>query len=218
MTDEEPEHGTDPATGQVIDPGPIERPDRFARGYGGWIAWLGEEPDDGFDWAAPFNEKRAARPTFRLTAGDRAVAATMAAIEDGIFEHVSDDQGEELPRHYREFAAFVTSRTNGCLYCTAVHALRFGQYSGDRTSALRVLDHGVGAQLPENLGVLADCAAALTATPAAFGPEHAAALAEQGLDAAAILDFVHSVAYFSYANRMVLTVGEPTAAPAALPT
>ncbi|BBB01481.1 hypothetical protein RVR_8915 [Actinacidiphila reveromycinica] len=197
-------------TDHVIDPGPIERPDRFARGYGGWVAWLAEEPDDETDWAAEVGESRAARPTFRLTSSDRTVAGTMAAIEDGIIDHVPDGEGEGLPRRDREFAAFVTSRLNGCMDCTTFHALRFGQYSGDRDSVRRVLDDGTSAELSSRLRVLADCAAALTATPITFGPEHAAALAEHGLDAPAMLDFIHNVAYFSYANRVMLTVGEPT--------
>ncbi|WP_121892846.1 peroxidase-related enzyme [Streptomyces shenzhenensis] len=209
----------------MIGPGPVQRPDRFARGYDGWIAWLAEEPDDGFDWAAAFGEQRAARSTSRLSAGDRTVARTMASIEDGVFGHApdlhrapdldraADRQDKELSPIEREFAAFVTSRVNRCLYCTGVHALRFGQYSGDCGSARRVLDDGIDAELPEHLRVLADCVAALTATPATFGPEHAAALAEQGLDAPAMLDFIHSVAYFIYANRMVLTVGKLTGPP-----
>jgi uncharacterized peroxidase-related enzyme len=204
---------------QVLDPGPIQRPTSFARSYGGWVPWLAEPAGEEADWVADFGESRAARPTFRITASDRSVAATMAAIEDSVIDHVLPEQKDGLARQDRELAAFVTSRVNGCLDCTTFHALRFGQYSGDRAAAQRILKSADQAELSLRNKVLVDAAVALTATPPTFGQAEVEALAAQGLDAGEMLDFIHNVAYFSYANRVMLTVGEPTvnrtAAPAA---
>jgi uncharacterized peroxidase-related enzyme len=192
---------------QVLDLGPIKRPTAFARSYAGWVAWLAEPEDDGFDWAATFDAARAGRATFRLTASDRPLTAAMAALEDSAFADEPDEG--ELSRQDREFAAFITSRTNGCLNCTSIHALHFGRISGDRALTQGILDSADQAEIPARERVLLEAAAALTATPPRFGPAEVQALTDQGLDLGAILDFIHVVAYFSYANRLVLTVGEP---------
>ena len=51
---------------------------------------------------------------------------------------------------------------------------------------------------------------ALTATPVRFGAEHLAALRAAGLDDIAVLDVVNSGAFFNWANRLMLSLGEPT--------
>jgi uncharacterized peroxidase-related enzyme len=53
---------------------------------------------------------------------------------------------------------------------------------------------------------------ALAATPIAFGPEHVTRLRSAGLDDAEIVDVIHGAAFFNWANRLMLSLGEPTAA------
>ena len=53
---------------------------------------------------------------------------------------------------------------------------------------------------------------ALTATPMAFGPEHVDRLRRSGLDDLAIADVIQAAAFFNWANRLMLSLGEPAAA------
>ncbi|MNC63797.1 hypothetical protein D3C75_1139480 [compost metagenome] len=53
-------------------------------------------------------------------------------------------------------------------------------------------------------------AAALSVTPPAVTPGHLAALENQQLDTLAQLDLVQSAAFFAWANRLMLTLGEPS--------
>ncbi len=46
-------------------------------------------------------------------------------------------------------------------------------------------------------------------TPPALKASHLAALDEQGLDTLAQLDLLQSAAFFAWANRLMLTLGEP---------
>ena len=48
----------------------------------------------------------------------------------------------------------------------------------------------------------------LTATPITFGPEHVDRLRRSGLDDLAISDVIHSAAFFNWANRLMLSLGE----------
>ena len=50
---------------------------------------------------------------------------------------------------------------------------------------------------------------ALTETPVAFGQDEIAALRAAGLDDLAISDAIHAAAFFNWANRLMLTLGEP---------
>lgn len=52
-------------------------------------------------------------------------------------------------------------------------------------------------------------AAALTATPPTFGAEHVRRLREAGYDEVAVLDLVNAAAFFGWANRLMLSLGEP---------
>ena len=54
-----------------------------------------------------------------------------------------------------------------------------------------------------------DAAVALTRTPFEFGPQHVDALRAVGLDDLAVLDVINASAFFNWANRLMLTLGEP---------
>lgn len=44
-------------------------------------------------------------------------------------------------------------------------------------------------------------------------PGHLALLREQGLDDGQILDLIHAIAIFAWANRLMLNLGEPVFSP-----
>ncbi len=50
---------------------------------------------------------------------------------------------------------------------------------------------------------------ALTAIPIDFGPEHIERLAKAGLDDLAIIDVINAASFFNWANRLMLSLGEP---------
>ena len=52
-------------------------------------------------------------------------------------------------------------------------------------------------------------AAQLAATPSALTGEHLEPLRNMGLSDLELLDLVSAVAFFSWANRLMLTLGEP---------
>ena len=63
------------------------------------------------------------------------------------------------------------------------------------------------AELSWRERALCEYAAALTRDPAATGEAEVGALREAGLDDRAILDLVHVIGFFAYANRLVDGLG-----------
>ena len=76
----------------------------------------------------------------------------------------------------------------------------------------RLLDAGVTADLGERWNAIVAASVALTGTPSTFGPEHVERLRRAGLDDLAIADVIHASAFFNWANRLMLSLGEPAAA------
>jgi uncharacterized peroxidase-related enzyme len=50
----------------------------------------------------------------------------------------------------------------------------------------------------------------LTDTPIAFGSQQVEALRAAGLDELEIVDVINGAAFFNWANRLMLSLGEPT--------
>lgn len=117
-----------------------------------------------------------------------------------------------LPRAERELATLVESVLNGCVYCASVHARRFAELTREPEVVHRLYAEGTGTDLDPRRRAIVDFAAKLTSTPPAAGPEDVAALRAAGLDDLQILDLSHAVAIFSWANRLMLTLGEPVRA------
>ena len=116
-----------------------------------------------------------------------------------------------LTRALRELSATSASRTNGCIFCASVHA-RFASHHSKRPDDVqRLLDDGTAApQDDPQWRAVIDASVALTAIPNAFGPEHVARLRDAGLDDLAIIDAINGAAFFNWANRLMLSLGEPT--------
>ena len=110
-------------------------------------------------------------------------------------------------------SAAATSRLNGCIYCASVHA-RLAAQLGKRPEDIdRLLLKGVtpGTELGLDnrwQGVV-DLAVALAPTPPVATTQHIAQLREIGLSDLEILDIAQAGAFFAWANRLMLTLGEP---------
>ena len=186
-------------------------PTEFTLAMLDWLPWL-EPPEEAAlterQRASLVDAARAKSAYFRLLARDPDILEARTRTDKDIFYNTSSG----LPRAERELAAAATSRHNGCIYCASVHARHATTYSKRAEDVKRLLDTGVGADLGERWNAIVAASVALAATPIAFGPEHVARLRAAGLDDAEIVDVINGAAFFNWANRLMLSLGEPTAA------
>lgn len=188
-------------------------PTAFTRAQLDWLPWLeplAVEAMTGRHLASLVDAARVKSPYFRLLARDPAALEARTRTDKDIF--YNPDAG--LPRAERELAATATSRFNGCLYCASVHARHAATYSRREADVDRLLDAGIAADLGERWNAIVAAAVALGETPPAFGPEHVDRLRRAGLDDLAIADVIHAAAFFNWANRLMLSLGEPATAAA----
>ena len=75
----------------------------------------------------------------------------------------------------------------------------------------RLLDDGTAAvqEDPQWRSVI-DASVALTRTPGEFDASHVRQLRDAGHDDLSIVDAIHGAAFFNWANRLMLSLGEPT--------
>jgi uncharacterized peroxidase-related enzyme len=114
-----------------------------------------------------------------------------------------------MPRAERELGATVVSRINGCVYCASVHAQRFEQLAKRTDAIIEVLNDPHTAGTSERERAIVQFSIALTSAPDTVSPADIQALKDVGLTELEILDLMHSVAIFAWANRLMLNLGEP---------
>jgi alkylhydroperoxidase domain protein len=195
----------------VLVPGDHEAPVAFTRAPLEWLPWLeplAVEAMTERHRASLVDAARMKSPYFRLLARDPDALEARTRTDKDIF--YNPDGG--LPRAERELAATATSRSNGCLYCASVHARHAATYSKREADVQRLLDDGVATDLGERWNAIVAASVALTATPGTFGREHVERLRRSGLDDLAIADVIQSAAFFNWANRLMLSLGEPAVA------
>lgn len=113
-----------------------------------------------------------------------------------------------LSRAERELASAVVSRVNGCVYCASVHAQRFEQLAKRNDVIHQVFTEPEGAGTTARERAIVALSIALTAQPGAFGAAQLQGVRAVGLSALEILDLIHAVAIFAWANRLMLNLGE----------
>lgn len=128
-----------------------------------------------------------------------------------------------LPKAERELAAAVVSKINDCIYCASVHARKAAQLSRrtedvdrllaadlDRDELWRPTDLApLAAGQDDRWSAVITFAAGLALHPHRLTPEAVEPLRRLGLSDLDLLDLVGAVAFFSWANRLMLTLGEP---------
>ena len=195
----------------VIEPPPHTVPVVFTRALLDWMPWLEplavEALSEGH-MAALVDAARVKSAYFRLLARDPDALRARTLTDKDIFYNA--DAG--LPRAERELAAAATSRFNGCIYCASVHARFSATYSKREADVQRLLDEGVNADLGERWNAIVAASVAPSMTPITFGPQHVERLHRAGLDDLAIADVIHAAAFFNWANRLMLSLGEPAVA------
>ena len=114
-----------------------------------------------------------------------------------------------MPRAERELSTAVVSRINGCVYCASVHAQRFEQLA-KRTDAIKqVFEDPRTAGTNAREKAIVQFSITLTERPDTISAQSIQFLKDVGLSEAEILDLIHSVAIFAWANRLMLNLGEP---------
>ena len=199
---------------KIVEPPLHTAPAVFTRALLDWRPWLeplAEERLTERQMAGLVDAVRAESPYFRLLARDPEALRARTLTDKDIFYNPEGG----LPRGERELAAAATSRFNGCIYCASVHARHSATYSKRADEVQRLLDEGVAADLGERWNAVIAACVALSATPIAFAPEHVERLRRTGLDDLAIADVVHAAAFFNWANRLMLSLGEPALPPKA---
>lgn len=114
-----------------------------------------------------------------------------------------------LPRAERELGAMVVSVTNGCVYCTSVHAQRYAQLARRTDTVEQVFDNPSSAGSTERERAIATFAQAVTLRPASLTAADVAPLRALGMSDEEIIDLLHAVAIFGWANRLMQNLGEP---------
>jgi alkylhydroperoxidase domain protein len=187
------------------------RPVVFTQEEIGWAPWLEPLPADQLTerhWAGLVDASRAKSPYFMLLARDPEVLEARTRTDKDIFYNPTAG----LPRAERELSATATSRENGCIFCASVHARFATTHSKRREDVQRLLDEGVAVDIDARWNAIVAASVALASTPVAFGQAQVERLRDVGLDDLAIADVIHGVAFFNWANRLMLSLGEPTAA------
>jgi alkylhydroperoxidase domain protein len=193
----------------ILEPPPHTVPVAFTRALLDWLPWLEPLAVDALTerhMEALVDAARTKSAYFRLLARDPDALRARTLTDKDIF--YNPDAG--LPRAERELAAAATSRFNGCIYCASVHSRFSATYSKREDDVQRLLDESVDADLGERWNAIAAAAVALSTTPITFGSQHVKRLRQAGLDDLAIADVIQATAFFNWANRLMLSLGEPT--------
>ncbi len=114
-----------------------------------------------------------------------------------------------LSRAEREILGCVASRLNGCTYCLEHHAAGLERLMPpERRDVVRAVKTGISKEeLTPREKALVGYAEKLTSTPDRVTQQDVEALRRAGLSDREIVDAAQVVAYFAYANRIVLGLG-----------
>ncbi|MET3924525.1 alkylhydroperoxidase domain protein [Devosia sp. 2618] len=188
-------------------------PVAFTQDELGWIPWLQpltEAELTDRHWAGLVDASRSKSDYFMLLAHDPEVLEARTKADKDIFYNPNGG----LPRAERELSATATSRHNGCIFCASVHSRFASTHSKRRDDVQRLLDDGLDADLGERWNAVKEAAVALTDTPSNFGQTEIANLRAAGLDDFEITDVISTASFFNWANRLMLSLGEPVPAKA----
>ena len=111
-----------------------------------------------------------------------------------------------LDRADRELGALGASLANGCRYCANVHARQHINLSGS-SLAMAALWTGQTDRLSDRDAAILDFAKALVTPQPSATTEHIERLRATGMDDPEIIDLIHAVAIFGWANRLMHPLG-----------
>lgn len=202
------------------------RPTRFTQEMLAWEPWVDAPAEDELTEAQVESFARKATTNsvyFRLISRTPGVTRARSDLDNAIFGH-----RDGLTKAERELAAAVASKVNDCIYCASVHARKSTGFSkrGEDVEALLAVDLQRDADwVPTDVAPLAtaqqgrwaavvDAAARLSEVRPTFGAADVARMRQAGLDDREVVDLATATAFFAWANRLMLSLGE-AACPAA---
>lgn len=185
---------------------------RFTMDYLAWRSWLPLVPLAACDEAqlaalVESGPDSRSNEYYLTLAHDAAALSARSRLFDAVMY-----APRGLPRAERELAATAESRLNGCAFCASVHSRLYVKLTHDSETMRRLLDEGPEAAMgpagPRARAIIA-YALRLGAVPEEVGEGDIAALRAAGLSTGEILDATHAVAMFAWANRLMMSLGEP---------
>lgn len=114
--------------------------------------------------------------------------------------------GGGLDRPDRELGALGASIVNGCKFCAVVHARRHAQLT-QSTSLVSALWFNRPEMLNPREAAIYRFACRLSVTPSEATSEDIVALKSVGLEEHDIIDLIHAIAIFGWANRLMHVLG-----------
>lgn len=187
----------------------MSQPHGFTSQTPGWSAWL-----DTVDLAHATPEQlrvlEASHPQAKVSDYYLLLVhePEVLAERSGAFNSIMYAPGG-LSRAERELASTVVSRVNGCVYCASVHAQRFQQLAKRDDVIQQVFADPETAGTTPRERAIVRYAIDLTLAPERIDRGSLDGLAAVGLTSAEILDLSQAIAIFAWANRLMLTLGEP---------
>jgi uncharacterized peroxidase-related enzyme len=189
--------------------GPTIRINGFTNEALGWKAWL--SPLD-LSQASPLqlevldeSHAQARTSAYYLTLAHQALMLRHRSVAYNAIMYAAGG----APRAERELAAMVVSVTNGCVYCTSVHAQRYAQLARRHDTVEQVFTDPATAGSNVREKAVVTLVRAITLRPQALGAADMAPLRALALRDEEILDVVHAAAIFGWANRLMHNLGEP---------
>jgi alkylhydroperoxidase domain protein len=182
------------------------RPTAFTQERLDWVPWVAplDREDADAEQLAVIEAGHGDSPYFRLLARAAAILRERGAADRGIFYTHGG-----LPRAERELSATAASKVNGCRFCASVHSHFASLLSKRPDDVQALLDDGADAELDPRWHAIVAFASALSETPSQATGDGVEALRAEGLSDLEILDVIQSTAFFAWANRLMLTLGEP---------
>ncbi|WP_068478976.1 peroxidase-related enzyme [Pseudoclavibacter helvolus] len=199
----------------------LQKPTEYTQEQLEWSPWVATPAEA--DLTPEQVDSFAAKATtnsvyFRLLSRVPAVLKARSAIDNAVFLGT-----DGLPRAERELAAAVASKVNDCIYCASVHSRKATFQSKRHDDVQRVIDAALPRDAnwqPSSLDALSagqdarwsaivGFAASLSTLRPSATPGQIDELRALGLDDAELFDLVGSTAFFAWANRLMLSLGEP---------
>jgi uncharacterized peroxidase-related enzyme len=111
-----------------------------------------------------------------------------------------------LARPDRELGALGASLVNGCTFCAVTHARRHAELTKN-DDVVTALYLNKAEELGPRDAVIYNFARRLSVTPSEATPEDVAALRAVGMDDVEIIDLIHAISIFGWANRLMHVLG-----------
>jgi uncharacterized peroxidase-related enzyme len=117
-----------------------------------------------------------------------------------------------LPRPDRELGALGASVVNGCIYCAVIHGRQHARLTGSDAVVSAAYYDRPDQMTPRDAAIYG-FARRLSVTPPQATAGDIAALRAVGLHDAEIIDLIHAIAIFGWANRLMHVLGHSDSGP-----